>query len=132
MEIRIKRVYASIGDDGLRILVDRLWPRGLSKEQVHADLWLREVAPSTELRKWFGHAPDRWEEFKKRYSCELRENPEVRHLLDLANEGKITLLFSARDIKHNHARALKDFLHGEAGNSRSETGSDDGSDPADG
>jgi len=126
MEIRIKRVYASIGGDGLRILVDRLWPRGLSKEQVHADLWLREVAPSTALRKWFGHAPDRWEEFKKRYSCELRENPEVRHLLDLANEGKITLLFSARDIKHNHARALMDYLHGEADVGAPRIGSDNG------
>ena len=110
MDVRIKRVYDPPGDDGLRILVDRLWPRGLSKERVHADRWLKEVAPSAGLRRWFGHDPDRWEEFKKRYGDELEGQPALSLLLDLAKKEKVTLLFSAKDVEHNHARALLEFL----------------------
>jgi uncharacterized protein YeaO (DUF488 family) len=112
LDIRIKRVYEPPdAHDGFRVLVDRIWPRGIAKEQVRADLWLRDVAPSTALRKWFAHDPSKWEEFKKRYFAELDKNPECVHvLLEAASEGTLTLLFSARDAEHNQAIALKEFL----------------------
>lgn len=112
MDIRLKRVYDVPDEkDGLRVLVDRVWPRGLSREAVHADLWLPEIAPSVSLRRWFGHDPSKWEEFKARYFQELDGRPEaVERLLQMARGGPLTLLFSARDRQHNQAVALKEFL----------------------
>jgi uncharacterized protein YeaO (DUF488 family) len=112
LDIRTKRVYEPPdAHDGFRVLVDRIWPRGMAKEQVRADLWLRDVAPSTALRKWFAHDPSKWEEFKKRYFAELDKNPESVHvLLEAAAKGTLTLLFSARDAEHNQAIALKEYL----------------------
>lgn len=114
-DIRIKRVYEAPGDDGRRVLVDRLWPRGLSKERIHADLWGKEAAPSSKLRRWFHRAPDQWEEFRRRYIEELKGSFAVETLLDLAGEGKITLLYASRDVEHNHARVLKEYLLSQAG-----------------
>jgi uncharacterized protein YeaO (DUF488 family) len=112
MNVQIKRVYDPVEKtDGKRVLVDRVWPRGLSKEKVQAALWLKEAAPSTNLRKWFGHDRARWEVFKERYRAELKERPEVlERLLELARYGRLTLLFSARDTHCNQAVALKAFL----------------------
>lgn len=112
MKIRIKRVYDPVEDgDGTRILVDRIWPRGMTREKAQVDLWLKEAAPSTALRKWFAHDPSKWDEFKARYSSELDADPEtVGKILDLASEGPITLLFSSRDTRLNQAVALKEFL----------------------
>lgn len=113
--IRLKRAYAAAERaDGLRVLVDRLWPRGLAKEQAKIDLWLKEIAPSDDLRRWFGHAPGRWEEFARKYRDELRERPELRHTLDTALErGAVTLLFAARDEARNNAVVLKAVLERE-------------------
>ena len=111
MDIRLKRVYEPpAAEDGLRVLVDRLWPRGLSREQARVDRWLKEVAPSTGLRKWFGHDPARWTEFRRRYSSELKEHREV--LRDLLGEapGTVTLLFAAHDEEHNNAVILRSYL----------------------
>lgn len=113
MAIQIKRVYEKPSKtDGYRVLVDRLWPRGVSKEKAHLDLWLKEIAPSTELRKWFGHIPSKWEEFEKRYTKELQENQElIQQLKDLEKKYKqVTLLYGARDTEHNEAVLLKEFL----------------------
>ena len=111
MNIEVKRVYAKPEPkDGFRILVDRLWPRGLTKEKAAADLWLKEIAPSTELRKWFAHDPEKWPEFKKRYVAELKENPAVAQIRDHLQKGKVCLLYAARDEVHNEAQVLKDFL----------------------
>lgn len=111
-EIRVKRVYdPPAPDDGKRFLVDRLWPRGLKKEALQLDGWLKEVAPSDGLRKWFGHDPAKWEEFQRRYFAELEARPEAwQPLLEEARKGTVTLLFSARDEQHNNAVALKIFL----------------------
>ena len=111
--IKVKRVYeAASEDDGVRILVDRLWPRGLSKSKLRINLWLREAAPSNELRRWFGHKPERWREFKKRYFAELDEKKElIEHIKNLERENRvITLLYAAKDPKHNNAVALKEYL----------------------
>jgi uncharacterized protein YeaO (DUF488 family) len=99
MTIKLKRVYEHPDAmDGERVLVDRLWPRGLTKERARVDLWLKEIAPSTELRKWFGHDPAKWEEFKRRYRAELKENKEqVARLEAEARKGQVTLLFGAKD-----------------------------------
>jgi uncharacterized protein YeaO (DUF488 family) len=112
VDIKTKRVYAEADpNDGSRVLVDRVWPRGLKKERVAADLWLKEVAPSTSLRKWFGHDPAKWEEFKDRYFSELHDQPEaVAKLLEQAEKGHLTLLYSARDTEHNQAVALREYL----------------------
>ncbi|WP_419660519.1 conserved uncharacterized protein, DUF488 [Desulfosarcina variabilis str. Montpellier] len=112
MNIQTKRVYDPAEKiDGNRVLVDRVWPRGLSKEKVQADLWLKDAAPSTALRKWFAHDRSRWEAFKERYFAELKDQPEVLATLsELARKGPITLLFSARDARCNQAVALKAFL----------------------
>lgn len=112
MEIHIKRIYEHVtANDGKRILVDRLWSRGVSKENAHLDLWLKEIAPSTELRKWFHVAtPDHWEEFKRRYLKELESNPAVKELQDIVSKHKVTLLYSAKDVEHNHAIILRDYL----------------------
>jgi uncharacterized protein YeaO (DUF488 family) len=110
--IRLKRVYeGSLKTDGTRILVERLWPRGVRKEEAAIDLWLKEVAPSPELRKWYGHDPDKWEEFCKRYRSELDGKGEV--LDDLRRrlrEGPVTFVFAARDEERNSAVLLKEYL----------------------
>jgi uncharacterized protein YeaO (DUF488 family) len=112
MQIRLKRVYEEPGSrDGCRVLVDRLWPRGLNKESAKIDLWLKEIAPSAELRKWFGHDPAKWEEFRKRYFAELDEREEIlEELWSKAGDGRMTLVYGARDEEHNNAVALKQFL----------------------
>jgi uncharacterized protein YeaO (DUF488 family) len=115
MNLRIKRVYEPPDKgDGKRILVDRLWPRGMAKAKAGVDLWLKEIAPSTELRKWFGHDPGKWAEFKKRYRAELEENDEQAALLkEEIKKGTVTLLYGARDEEHNDAVVLLDFLRGQ-------------------
>lgn len=110
---KVKRIYeAPVASDGYRVLVDRLWPRGLSKEKAQVDLWMKEIAPSNALRRWFGHTPERWAEFQSRYRRELRQNAQLTRLLkQLLKEHRIvTLLFSARDEEHNQAVALSAFL----------------------
>lgn len=110
--IRIKRVYEPrVRGDGARILVERLWPRGMRKEALEADSWLKEVAPSTQLRQWFGHQVERWAEFRRRYHAELRTTADVwAPILEAAAKGPVTLLYSARDVDHNGALVLRDFL----------------------
>jgi uncharacterized protein YeaO (DUF488 family) len=111
--IKLKRIYETRqASDGYRILVDRLWPRGVSKERAGVALWLEEIGPSNGLRRWFGHDPKRWPEFQKRYQQELRERPELTaRIEELEKEqGVVTLVFSARDEEHNQAVALRDFL----------------------
>ena len=112
--IKLKRVYEEPSPkDGLRVLVERLWPRGLTKERAAIDLWLKDVAPSPELRKWFGHDPARWEQFQKRYGRELRERKDaIRLLKQKGKEGTVTLVYAARDEEHNGALALKRLLQG--------------------
>lgn len=111
--IKLKRVYEKPDkSDGFRILVDRLWPRGLSKEKAQVDLWLKDIAPSNELRKWFGHDPAKWIEFQSRYKQELEDKQEVlEELKQIIKEKKdVTLLYSARDTKHNNAVVLEELL----------------------
>lgn len=112
MSIRLKRAYESPSEsDDYRILVDRLWPRGLSKQKARFDYWLKEIAPSAELRRWFNHDPEKWNEFKKRYFRELDSRPEiVDQLLHFVRKGDVTLVFSARDESHNDAVALREYL----------------------
>lgn len=112
MGIAIKRIYAPAGaGDGYRVLVDRLWPRGVRKEDAALDGWLREVAPSPALRRWFGHEPSRWEGFRHRYAAELDTLADHwRPLPDRAAHHRVTLLYAARDEEHNHALALKNYL----------------------
>jgi len=110
--LRIKRTYdPSARVDGRRYLVERLWPRGMTKDEVAADAWLKDVAPSATLRKWFDHRPERWAEFRRRYQRELAANPSAwEQILDAEENGPVTLLFSARDVDHNGAVVLRDFL----------------------
>jgi uncharacterized protein YeaO (DUF488 family) len=110
--IKLKRAYEKPAkDDGERILVERLWPRGVTKTKAKLDLWLKDVAPSTELRKWFGHDPDRWIEFRQRYRKELKQKADqIKLLRRKAREGTITLIYAARDEAHNGALVLKQFL----------------------
>ena len=110
--IKLKRAYQPpAAEDGRRFLVDRLWPRGVKKDALALDAWLKDAAPSTELRKWFNHDPDKWDEFQQRYSAELDANPAAwGPLLQAAREGTITLVYSARDEEHNQAVALKTYL----------------------
>ncbi len=113
MDIRIKRVYdtAAADDDGWRVLVDRVWPRGLTKAQVRADAWLRDVAPSTALRRWFAHDRAKWNEFVDRYTAELGAMPEALEPLRMAaKRGRVTLLYGARDNEYNQAVALRAYL----------------------
>jgi uncharacterized protein YeaO (DUF488 family) len=109
--IGLKRVYENPApEDGLRVLVDRLWPRGMTPQKVSADLWLREVAPSTRLRQWYAHDPKRWNEFQRKYRAELERAPRaLRTLRDLRRRSRVTLLFAARS-EHNHAVVLRDLL----------------------
>lgn len=118
--IETQRVYDKEQKDGYRILVDRIWPRGIQKEELNADLWLKDIAPSTELRKWFGHDPEKWEEFKRRYFRELDSAPakgrtlgekgDITTILNRAKESDIVLLYAAKDREHNNAVALKEYL----------------------
>jgi uncharacterized protein YeaO (DUF488 family) len=110
--VRLKRVYDKPARaDGWRVLVDRVWPRGLTKKEAQIDDWLKEIAPSTRLRKWFGHDPARWNEFKKRYAAELNDQHEqVEKLAREARKRTVTLLFGAKDIEHNNAVALKEHI----------------------
>jgi len=108
----IKRVYEPAATaDGVRILVDRLWPRGLSEQKAGVDEWLKDIAPSAALRKWFGHDPARWDEFRRRYQAELADNEAATaRLLELARKGPVTLVYAARDSEHNNAVVLADFV----------------------
>lgn len=112
IRIKLQRAYADPADsDGYRVLVDRLWPRGRKKEDLRLDAWLKDIAPSTELRKEFGHNPARWVEFKHRYFEELDNCPEqVGELLSRAAQGRLTLVFAAKDEQHNNAVALREYL----------------------
>lgn len=118
--IKTKRVYEeSVSSDGLRILVDRLWPRGLSKERAAVTEWIKDVAPSTELRKWFAHDPAKWKEFQSRYRKELAENKDAVHALKGKCRGKtVTLVYGARDKLHNEAVVLKQILDQRAATTR--------------
>ncbi len=117
-ELHIKRAYeAAAPNDGLRVYIDRLWPRGLTKEAAHIDEWIKTLAPSTELRKWFGHDPEKFAEFKTRYTHELDARAEdVAHLVELCRTQAVTLLFSARDVVHNNAVVLQGYLKKRLGN----------------
>lgn len=110
--LHVRRVYEPASQhDGLRVFVDRIWPRGIRKAQLADAVWLKDIAPSTSLRKWFGHRPERWSEFRKRYWAELdRDEGQVNALRDLMKKGSVTLLYSAHDSKHNQAVALKEYL----------------------
>lgn len=110
--LKIKRVYeTATDDDGRRFLVERLWPRGMKKEALKMDAWLKEVAPSNDLRRWFGHDPAKWDEFQQRYRAELAGNPAAwTPIMQALQEGDVTLLYSAHDTEHNNARALQAFL----------------------
>lgn len=110
--IQVKRIYVSPNsDEGVRILVDRLWPRGIKKEQAKIDLWLKEIAPSDSLRKWFNHEPEKWEEFKQRYFKELDQKQDlVDQLSQYGKKGKVNFLFSAKNETHNNAVALKEYF----------------------
>ena len=112
MPLHIKRIYEPADEgDGIRILVDRLWPRGISKTEARIDAWLKDIAPSPDLRRWFGHDPNKWSEFRRRYEDELEKNlravDELRKHID---QSTATLLYGARDNEHNHAIVLKDFI----------------------
>jgi uncharacterized protein YeaO (DUF488 family) len=112
MEILLKRAYEpATAEDGCRILVDRLWPRGRSRADLAIDHWPKEVAPSTDLRRWYGHDPKKWEEFRSRYDQELDANREVvKDLLGHCRKGRVTLVFGARDVEHSDAVVLRDHL----------------------
>jgi uncharacterized protein YeaO (DUF488 family) len=112
MSIVLKRAYETPSRrDGCRILVERLWPRGLSKHDAKIDLWAKEAAPSAELRRWFNHERDKWTEFKRRYSRELRAHPEaLEPILERVRAGRVTFVFASRELRFNNAVALKDFL----------------------
>lgn len=110
--IKLKRVYEQPGkSDGKRVLVDRVWPRGISKDKAALDEWVKDVAPSTELRKWFGHSAERWQQFRERYEAEIAGNEEAfGRLVELCRKGDVTLVYSARDEAHNNAVVLKEVL----------------------
>jgi uncharacterized protein YeaO (DUF488 family) len=110
--LRLKRVYEPTApEDGVRVLIDRLWPRGLTKKKAAIDHWMKDIAPSSELRKWFGHDPGRWTEFRNRYMEELRQHMALLdQIRDLAKEGTVTLLFGAHDEEHNDAVVLREVL----------------------
>jgi len=112
--LKLKRVYDPYAKaDGMRVLVDRLWPRGMKKEEAGVDLWLKEIAPSDALRKWFSHEPAKWQEFKKRYRKELEDRQDmIEDLRKEAQKGTVTLLFAAKDSERNNAVALKEVIEG--------------------
>ncbi len=111
-DIQVKRAYEpAASDDGVRVLVDRVWPRGVTKEAAALTLWLKDIAPTTRLRKWFGHDPARWTEFRRRYHAELDKNlGAVEQLRDLMKAGRVTLVFGAHDTTHNQAQALAEYV----------------------
>lgn len=113
MKIKIKRVYEKpSGDDGMRILVDRLWPRGLTKQKAAIDLWLKDIAPSTELRKWFAHDPKKWSEFRKKYLQEVKEKEEqISIIKEHLRQGTVTLVYGAMDEEYNEAQVLEELLN---------------------
>jgi len=115
--LKIKRVYEEASaSDGTRFLVERLWPRGMKKEQLEMKAWLKDVAPSQGLRSWYKHDPSRWKEFQQRYRAELEDNPDAwKPILQAAGQGTVTLLYSARDTEHNSALLLKSFLEEQLG-----------------
>ncbi len=110
--MKTKRIYEPAEkEDGCRIFIDRLWPRGVSKENARIDLWLRDIAPSDELRKWFGHDPEKWEEFKKKYAKELQGKQSlIEEIRNMEKKGAVTLIYSAKDTEHNNAVALKAIM----------------------
>ena len=109
--IKVERIYNTPESDGFRILVDRLWPRGLAKDKVKLDMWLKEIGPSTDLRKWFGHDPNKWSEFKDKFFQELDQKKELTdQIVARAKEGDVVLLFGAKDEEHNNAVALKEYI----------------------
>lgn len=110
--IKLKRAYDPPDEqDGFRVLVDRLWPRGVSKEEAHLDLWMKEIAPSTDLRKWFDHDPKKWDEFRRRYERELADKEDDLALLrEKARDGVLTLVYGAKDTEHNQAVVLEGYL----------------------
>jgi len=110
--VRVRRVYEPPqDDDGARVLIDRLWPRGLKRESLHLAEWIRDLAPSDALRNWFKHDPKKWDEFRRRYFAELDSKPHVwKRLLEIADRGTVTLLYSAKDTEHNNAIALREYL----------------------
>lgn len=112
MDIVVKRIYDDYTEeDGTRILVDRLWPRGVKKSEAMIDSWHKDLAPSNELRKWYGHDPEKWVDFKDKYFCELRDKDEkIREMLDSCRTGRITLLYASRNTDHNQAVALKEYI----------------------
>ena len=112
MAIQMKRAYEKpAAGDGFRVLVDRIWPRGVAKENLKLNLWLKTIAPSTELRKWFGHDPKKWDEFRKRYFKELDSHPEdVRMLREKMQSGQLTLVFGSKEERFNNAEAIKEYL----------------------
>jgi uncharacterized protein YeaO (DUF488 family) len=111
MLLGIKRIYDKAGiTEGKRVLVDRLWPRGVKRSTSNIDVWLKEVAPSTELREWFSHDPEKWEEFKERYRKELKGNKAFDELVKMAREGDITLIYSSKDETHNNAEVLQEEI----------------------
>ena len=115
MNLHLKRVYEPPAkDDGLRVLVDRLWPRGVTKDEASVDLWLKDIAPSPELRRWFGHVPRKWQEFRRRYRAELGGRAgEIEALRKRAGGARVTLLYGAKDNEHNQAVVLREFLEEE-------------------
>lgn len=114
--ISLKRAYEPVSrTDGTRFLVERLWPRGISKPMLRVDAWLKEVAPSTDLRKWFGHDLEKWDEFRRRYFGELASQPEAwQPIVSAARRGRVTLVYSSHDTQHNNAVALQEFLRKKA------------------
>jgi uncharacterized protein YeaO (DUF488 family) len=114
MEIVLKRAYyPPKPEDGYRVLVDRLWPRGMTKEKLRLDAWMKDIAPSDGLRRWVHHDPSKWDDFRQRYFDELRVRPElVEELREKARDGRVTLVFGARDEMHNNAAVLKEYLEG--------------------
>lgn len=121
--VQIKRAYDEPGpEDGLRVLIDRLWPRGISKENLKHDLWLKDLAPSTELRQWFGHKPERWDEFRQKYTDELKSEQSrgyIDKIFSAAGGRGITLVYGAHDTEHNQAVVLADFMRNNAPRSNS-------------
>ena len=109
--VRLRRVYDDpLPDDGTRVLVDRIWPRGLRKDSAHFDEWFKDVAPSTELRTWYGHEPDRFREFRRRYLAELKHNDALDQLTAIRRQGEMTVLTATRDVEHSHAAVLATLL----------------------
>ena len=115
--IKLKRVYEEQApDDGVRYLIERLWPRGMKKESLHIDAWLKDAGPSTELRKWFGHDPEKWNEFRRRYFAELDRAPAaLAPIREACQRGTVTLLYSSHDTEHNNAVALKEYIERKIG-----------------